>query len=118
MTVSIDLVEILNNLIKELGSSVYFIIISTENGVVRNAYINDNEFNKASISLNISQLYELAEELTQEIGIHTPDFNIVHSDNYYIISIKLLEHIIILLTQDQVNVSQVFEIINKTVQPS
>ena len=118
MTVSIDLGEILNNLIKELGSSVYFIIISTENGVVRKAYINDDEFNKASISLNVSQLYELAEDITQEIGIHNPDFNIVHSDNYYIISIKLLEHIIILLTQDQVNISQVFEIINKTVQPS
>ncbi|TFG27208.1 MAG: hypothetical protein EU532_07985 [Promethearchaeota archaeon] len=118
MTVSIDLGDILNNLIKDLGSSVYFIIISTENGVVRKAYINDDEFNKASISLNVSQLYELAEDITQEIGIHNPDFNIVHSDNYYIISIKLLEHIIILLTQDQVNISQVFEIINKTVQPS
>ena len=45
MTVSIDLDSILNNLIQELGSSVYFIIISSENGVVRKSYINDDEFN-------------------------------------------------------------------------
>ncbi len=118
MSLSIDLDEILNNLIKELGSSVYFIIISTENGVVRKSYINDEEFNKASISLNVSQLYELAEDITEEIGIHNPDFNIIHSDNYYIVSIKLLEHIIMLLTQDQVEISQIFSIINKTIKPS
>lgn len=116
MTVSIDLDEILNNLIKDLGSSAFFIIISSENGVVRKAYINDDEFNKASISLNVSQLYELAEEITGEIGIHNPDFNITHSDNYFIVSIKLLEHLIILLTQDQVEISQIFDIINKTVK--
>jgi len=80
--------------------------------------------NKASISLNISQLYELAEDITEEIGIHDPDFNIIHSANYYIVSIKLLEHIIMLLTEDQVEIrdqveiSQVFEIINKTVNRS
>lgn len=118
MTVSIDLDSILKNLIEDLGSSVYFIIISSENGVVRKSYINDEEFNKASISLNISQLYELAEDITKEIGIHNPDFNITHSANYYIISIKLLEHIIMLLTEDQVEISQIFNIINKTVKPS
>lgn len=117
MTVSIDLDEILNNLIKELGARVYFIIISSENGVVRKSYINDKEFNKASISLNVSQLYELAEEITGEVGIHNPDFNIIHSDNYYIVSIKLLEHIIMLLTEDQVEISQIFDVINKTVKP-
>ena len=117
MTVSIDLDSILNNLIEELGSSVYFVIISSENGVVRKAYINDDEFNKASISLNVSQLYELAEDITDEVGIHKPDFNIVHSSNYYVVSIKILEHIIILLTEDQVEISQIFDTINKTVKP-
>ncbi|MFX1445175.1 MAG: hypothetical protein ACFFHV_17315 [Promethearchaeota archaeon] len=117
MTMSIDLDSILNNLIQELGSSVYFIIISSENGVVRKSYINDDEFNKASISLNISQLYELAEDITEEIGIHNPDFNIIHSANYYIVSIKILEHIIMLLTEDQVEVRQIFNMINKTVKP-
>jgi predicted regulator of Ras-like GTPase activity (Roadblock/LC7/MglB family) len=102
--------------ITELGSKVYFIIISSENGVVKKAYINENEFNKASISLNVSQLYELAEDITTEIGIHNPDFNIIHSDNYYILSVKILEKIIILLTQDQVELGKIFDIINKSVK--
>ena len=63
------------------------------------------------------KIYEIAEEVTNEIGIHTPDFNIIHSDNFYIISIKIMERIIILLTQDQVNISNVFEIINKSTIP-
>jgi len=116
MTVSVDQDDILTNLITELGSKVYFIIISSENGVVKKAYINENEFNKASISLNISQLYELAEDITAEIGIHNPDFNIIHSDNYYILSVKILEKIIILLTQDQVELGKIFDIINKSVK--
>lgn len=118
MTVALDLDLILNNLVNDLKSKVYFIIITSENGVVKKAYINEDEFNKASISLNISQLYELAEEITDEIGLHKPDFNIVHSDNFYILSMKILENIIIILTEDQIEISHVFDIINKTATPS
>ncbi|NHJ23400.1 MAG: hypothetical protein EAX89_02415 [Candidatus Lokiarchaeota archaeon] len=118
MTVLLDLDLILNNLINELGPSVYFILVTSENGVVIRSYINEDEFNKASISLNVSQLYELAEETTESIGLHSPDFNIIHSDNYYILSIKILEKLIILLTEDQVKVKDVFNIINQSVQPS
>ncbi|MGB5910867.1 MAG: hypothetical protein WBH31_06715 [Promethearchaeia archaeon] len=117
MTVLIDLDLILKNLISELGSSVYFILISSENGAVIKSYINEEEFNKASISLNISQLYELAEETTESIGLHNPDFNIIHSDNYYILSIKILEKLIILLTVDQIRVKEVFRIINNSINP-
>ena len=99
----------------KLGTDVFFILITSENGVVIKSYINEDEFNKASISLNVSQLYELAEELSTEIGLHAPDFNIVHSDNYYIISIKILGKIVILLTQDQVEISSVFRIINESI---
>lgn len=116
MTVILDLDVIIQRLIEELGSSVYFIIITSENGVVKRSYINEDEFNKAAISLNISQLYELAEEITESIGLHDPDFNIIHSDNYYILTMKVLEKLIILLTVDQVNVKEVFEIINKSVE--
>jgi predicted regulator of Ras-like GTPase activity (Roadblock/LC7/MglB family) len=118
MTVLLDLDLILNNLIDELGPSVYFILVTSENGVVKRSYINEDEFNKASISLNVSQLYELAEETTESIGLHSPDFNIIHSDNYYILSIKILEKLIILLTEDQVKVKDVFNIINQSIQPS
>jgi len=117
MAVTLNLEAILNNLIKGLGTKVFFIIITSENGVVIKSYINEDEFNKAAIGVNISQLYELAEEITEEVGIHTPDFNIIHSDNFYIISIKLIDRIIILLTQDQVNINEVFEIINKSTIP-
>jgi len=117
MTVSLNLDLILKNLIEGLEKQAYFILITSENGVVLKSYINEDEFNKASISVNISQLYEIAEEITDEIGIHKPDFNIIHSDNFYIISIKIMERIIILLTQDQVNISNVFEIINKSTIP-
>ncbi|GAH79260.1 unnamed protein product, partial [marine sediment metagenome] len=82
MTLTIDMDAILNNLINDLGPAVYFILISSENGVIKKSYINEEEFNKASISLNISQLYELAEETAESIGLHSPDFNIIHSDNY------------------------------------
>ena len=118
MTVLIDLDLILNSLVSELGPAVYFILISSENGVIKKSYINEEEFNKASISLNISQLYELAEETTESIGLHSPDFTIIHSDNYYILSIKILEKLIILLTEDQVDVKEIFKIINRSVTPT
>lgn len=105
---------VLDNLIKELGASVYFIIITSENGAVIKSYIN-KEFNKTSIGLNMSQMYELAVEITSEIGVHDPDFNVIHSDNFYILSIKILERIIILLTEDQVSFQKVFEIINNCI---
>ncbi|MHA1194918.1 MAG: hypothetical protein ACTSRH_02035 [Promethearchaeota archaeon] len=115
MTVLLDLELILKNLVDKLGSSVYFILISSENGVVIKSYINEEEFNKTAISLNISQLYELAEEITDSIGLHSPDFNIIHSDNYYILSIKILEKLIILLTLDTIDIAEVFQIINQSI---
>ena len=118
MTVILDLENTIQKLIEELGSSVYFILVSSENGAVMKSYINEEEFNKASISLNVSQLYELAEEITESIGLHDPDFNIIHSDNYYILTMKILEKLIILLTVDQVEVQEVFEIINKSINIS
>jgi predicted regulator of Ras-like GTPase activity (Roadblock/LC7/MglB family) len=118
MTVILDLETIIQRLIEELGSSVYFILISSENGAVIKSYINEEEFNKASISLNISQLYELSEEIMETVGLHDPDFNIIHSDNYYILTMKILEKLIILLTVDQVKVQEVFEIINKSINIS
>ena len=39
---------ILNNLVKDLGPAVYFILISSENGVIKKSYINEEEF-KASM---------------------------------------------------------------------
>jgi len=118
MTLTIDMDMILNNLVNEFGPSVYFVLISSLHGVIIKSYINEEEFNKASISLNISQLYELAEETAEDIGLHSPDFNITHSDNYYILSIKIVEHLIILLTTDQVEVKEVFGIINQSLNPS
>ena len=118
MTVILDLENTIQKLIEELGSSVYFILVSSENGAVMKSYINEEEFNKASISLNVSQLYELAEEITESIGLHDPDFNIIHSDNYYILTMKILEKLIILLTVDQVEVQEVFKIINKSINIS
>lgn len=116
MTVSLDLDAILNNLTDNLGSSLYFILITSVNGVIIKSYINE-DFNKSSIGLNISQLYEIAEEITDSIGIQSPDFNLIHSDNFYIISIKILEKIIVLLTEDQIEMARVFQIINECVSP-
>ncbi|UCC20566.1 MAG: hypothetical protein JSV62_04570 [Promethearchaeota archaeon] len=115
MTATLEVDRVFDSLIKEFGESgLYFILISSENGAVIKSYINQ-EFNKSSIALNISQLYELAEEITSEIGIHTPDFNVIHSDNFYILSIKLLGKIVILLTEDQLEFSTVFDVINKCI---
>lgn len=115
MTVKIDLDVMLNNLVSELGSSVFFIIITSENGVVMKSYINEEEFNKSSIGLNISQIYELGEDLVSDLGLAEPDFNIIHTANYYILSIKFLEKIIILLILDQIDIADVFKIINNSV---
>jgi len=115
MTAILNSDLVIETLIKEFGQSgLYFILITSENGAVIKSYINQ-EFNKTSIGLNMSQLYELAEEITSEIGVHNPDFNVIHSDNFYILSIKILEKIIIILTEDQVDFSSVFEIINKCI---
>ncbi|MFX0104666.1 MAG: hypothetical protein ACFE75_04150 [Candidatus Hodarchaeota archaeon] len=114
MTVILNLDQVLDNLIKEFETGVYFIIITSENGAVIKSFINP-EFNKTSIGLNMSQLYELAEEITSEIGVHAPDFNLIHCSNYYLLSIKILGNIIIVLLDDQVNYTSLFGIINKCI---
>ncbi|MFW9998524.1 MAG: hypothetical protein ACFE9Q_01295 [Candidatus Hodarchaeota archaeon] len=114
MTAILNLDLVLDNLVKELGIGVYFVLITSENGAVIKSYINQ-EFNKSSIGLNMSQLYELAEEITTEVGVHTPDFNLIHCSNYYILSVKILGNIIITLLDDQVDYRSIFEIINKCI---
>ena len=114
MTATLEVDLVLDTLIKDLGSGLYFVLITSENGAVIKSYINQ-EFNKTSIGLNMSQLYELAEEITSEIGIHAPDFTVIHSDNFYVLSIKILNRIVILLTEDQIDFSSIFEMINKCI---
>ncbi|MHA2282808.1 MAG: hypothetical protein ACXAC5_18345 [Promethearchaeota archaeon] len=114
MTATLEVDLVLDTLVKELGSGLYFILITSENGAVIKSYINQ-EFNKTSIGLNMSQLYELAEEITTEIGVHTPDFTLIHSDNFYVLSIKILNKIVIILMEDQIDFSNIFEIINKCI---
>lgn len=114
MSAILNLDAVLDTLIKELGSGVYFILITSENGAVIKSHISQ-EFNKTSIGLNMSQLYELAEDITSDTGIHSPDFTVIHSDNFYVISVKVLDKIIILLTEDQVSFTKIFEIINNSI---
>ena len=114
MSAILNLDTVLDTLIKELGSGVYFILITSENGAIIKSHISQ-EFNKTSIGLNMSQLYELAEDIASEVGIHSPDFTVIHSDNFYVISVKVLDKIIILLTEDQVSFTKIFEIINNSI---
>ncbi|MHA2129881.1 MAG: hypothetical protein ACW99L_07915 [Promethearchaeota archaeon] len=114
MTATLEVDLVLDNLIKELGSGLYFVLITSENGAVIKSYINQ-DFNKTSIGLNMAQLYELAEEIATEIGVHTPDFTLFHSDNFYIVSVKILGKIVILLMEDQIAFESVFEFINKCI---
>ncbi len=114
MTATLEVDLVLDTLVKELGSGLYFILITSENGAVIKSYINQ-EFNKTSIGLNVSQLYELAEEITSDIGVHSPDFTVIHSDNFYVLSLKILNKIIILLMEDQIDFSSIFDIINKCI---
>jgi len=114
MTATLEVDLVLDTLIKELGSGLYFVLITSENGAVIKSYINQ-EFNKTSIGLNMSQLYELAEEITSEIGVHEPDFTVIHSDNFYVLSIKILNRIVILLTEDQIDFSSIFEMVNRCI---
>jgi len=114
MTATLEVDLVLDTLVKELGSGLYFLLITSENGAVIKSYINQ-EFNKTSIGLNMSQLYEIAEEITSEIGVHTPDFTVIHSDNFYVLSIKILNKIVIILMEDQIDFSSIFEMINKCI---
>ncbi len=114
MTATLEVDLVLDTLVKELGSGLYFLLITSENGAVIKSYINQ-EFNKTSIGLNMSQLYEIAEEITSEIGVHTPDFTVIHSDNFYVLSIKILNKIVIILMEDQIDFTSIFEIVNKCI---
>ena len=114
MTATLEVDLVLDTLVKELGSGLYFLLITSENGAVIKSYINQ-EFNKTSIGVNMSQLYEIAEEITSEIGVHSPDFTVIHSDNFYVLSIKILNKIVIILMEDQIDFSSIFEIINKCI---
>ena len=116
--ISLDFDMVIKNLRDKLGSGLYFVIIASENGAVIKASINEKEFNKASISLITSQIYELAEDVTSEMGIHEPDFNVIHSDNFYILSIKMLNQIVIFLIEDQIEISKIFTIINESIAQS
>ncbi len=114
MTATLEVDLVLDTLVKELGSGLYFTLITSENGAIIKSYINQ-DFNKTSIELNMSQLYELAEEVVSEIGVHAPDFTVIHSDNFYVLSLKILNKIVIILMEDQIDFSSVFEIINKCI---
>jgi len=114
MTATLEVDLVLDTLVKELGSGLYFLLITSENGAVIKSYINQ-EFNKTSIGVNMAQLYEIAEEITSEIGVHSPDFTVIHSDNFYVLSIKILNKIVIILMEDQIDFSSIFEIINKCI---
>jgi len=114
MTATLEVDLVLDTLVKELGTGLYFLLITSENGAVIKSYINQ-EFNKTSIGLNMSQLYEIAEEITSEIGVHSPDFTVIHSDNFYVLSIKILNKIVIILMEDQIDFSSIFELINKCI---
>lgn len=116
MSATLEVDDVIDSLIKEFGDSgLYFILITSENGAIIKSYISQ-EFNKTSIGLNMSQLYELAEEITSEIGVHSPDFNLIHASNYYLFSIKFMGKIIITLLDDQLDFSQIFDVINKCVK--
>ena len=115
MTAILEADLVLDSLLKQFGKSgLYFVLITSENGAVIKSYINQ-EFNKTSIGLNMSQLYELAEEITAEIGVNSPDFNIIHASNYYILSVKILAKIIVVLIDDQIDFSSIFNIINSCI---
>ena len=114
MTAILNVDLLMDTLIKELGTGVYFIIITSENGAVLNHHISQ-EFNKSALGLNISQMYELAEEITAEVGVHSPDFNLIHCSNFYILSIKILGKIIILLLEDQIDYNSIFNIVNNCI---
>ena len=111
---SLDLNLILQTIIKKF-EGIYFALICTENGVIKKAYINEEEFNASKIGLNISMLYESAEELTTDIGLQKPDFSLIHSQNFYIISIKVMDLLIIILCDDQIQVTDVFTTINECI---
>ncbi len=114
MTATLEVDLVLETLVKELGSGLYFTLITSENGAILKSYINQ-EFNKNSIGLNMSQLYEIAEEITSEIGVHSPDFTVIHSDNFYVLSLKILNRIVIILMEDQIDFTSIFEIVNKCI---
>jgi len=114
MTATLEVDLVLETLVKELGSGLYFTLITSENGAIIKSYINQ-EFNKNSIGLNMSQLYEIAEEITSEIGVHSPDFTVIHSDNFYVLSLKILNRIVIILMEDQIDFTSIFEIVNKCI---
>ena len=61
--------------------------------------------------------YESAEELTEEIGIQKPDFNLIHSANFYVLSVKVMEFLIIILCDDQIKVAEIFSAINECITP-
>ncbi len=114
---SVDLDLIIQNITQKF-SGIYFLLITTENGVVERSYINENEFNPAKIAINMSMTYESSEDITSEIGIEKPDFSLIHSQNFYILSMKILEHLIIILCDDQINVSDIFTTINDCIVSS
>lgn len=111
---SIDLDLIMQRLTQNF-TGIYFILITTENGVVEKSYINEEEFNPSKIAINMSISYESSEDITSELGIEKPDFSLIHSQNFYILSMKILEHLIVILCDDQINISDLFNTINDCV---
>ena len=118
MTPPIDFEAIMDDLLEKCNPLIYFIIVSSINGVVLNSRINEDEFNKASISLDVSQLYDISKDVVDKIGLQQPEFTIIHSDNYYLLSIRILNYLLTILSLDVIDVNTVFQIINDHVAPS
>lgn len=107
-----DFEKLMDDLLNQFNQLIYFILISSVNGVVLHSRINEEEFNKASLCLNFSQFYDISKEITDQIGVQDPDFNLIHSDNYYILTIRILNQIITILSLDTIDINEIFHVIN------
>ncbi len=114
----IDFEVIMDDLLEKFEKFIYFLLISNINGAVLHSRINEEEFNKASLCLEFSQLYDVSKDITEDIGIQSPDFNLVHSDNYYILTIRILNYLLTILSLDTIDINNVFQVINSHIVPS
>jgi len=91
-------------------------LISSSTGRVKEQFVNEQEFSAVKIGLNVSMLYNTALEMAQHIGLQAPDYHLIHSQGYYLLTIKINDDLLFAVLQDNVDLNMIFQSVNSFIQ--
>lgn len=105
-----ELRDLLNALINIDG--ILVVLICTKSGRVKEDYINEDEFNKSKIGVNVSLLYKSAMEMCELTGVQEPVYNLISSPGYNILLVNIGRYLLFILCQDTTEIEVIYQVTN------